>query len=51
MSSFTCAVVAPFLTSTIRPLSLLRALIVIADLLGGDARRDAVACRRPPSIR
>src|SRR5690348_1670590 len=39
MSTFTCAVVAPFFTSTILPLSLLRALIFMAHLLVAAASR------------
>src|SRR5262249_18460804 len=43
ISTFTCAVVAPFFTSTILPLSRLRALIFMAPLL------VAVALRPPPT--
>src|SRR5215475_11627926 len=39
ISTFTCAVVAPFFTSTFLPLSLLRALIIMSRLLEAAASR------------
>src|SRR5260370_28125902 len=38
ISTFTCAVVVPFFTSTILPLSRLRALIFMTPLLGALSR-------------